>query len=244
MTQSALHLAAFWVAVLHFRRHGPDSECSLRFVVGLAAGAGLAHLAWAMLYLHEVLAQPGALLDPSTGYTVLAVPLGLLVTAIRAPAFYLSRALSALPLALAAARLGCLVAGCCRGAPFPYPGWGVSHHPTVPLEIVALVALHLWVRRAPPRFSTALVLGGFGAIRILIDPLRAAAPLGAPLFDTTAIAIGWTGIGVGHGLWEHGRAERSGSPTRRGTTSGPGRSPGRRASRRVGPTGSGHRTRV
>ena len=73
-------------------------------------------------------------------------------------------------------------------------------HPTALYEIAGLLALHGVVSRADARFSAPLVLGGIGALRLLIDPLRAAPPLGAPLVPPAAIAAGWLAVGGRPGL--------------------------------------------
>ncbi len=198
MMQIVLLFAAFWVAVFQFRRHGPEPKESLRFVLGLGLGAVLAHLVWALLNLPQVIQPPWAFLDPTTGFTVLAVPLGLLVTAAGAPGRYLSMALASLPLTLATARVGCLFAGCCHGTPLPFDSLRV--HPTSLYEIVGLLALHYVVRRAPARVRLPLVLGGLGGIRLLVEPFRAAPPLGEGLLPAWLLAAAWLGLGLGLAL--------------------------------------------
>ena len=119
---------------------------------------------------------------------MLFLPLGPLLLERSAAAF------ASLPLALAVARLGCLAAGCCLGTPTSAP-WAVAGlHPTALYEVAGLLALHGAVSRAEARFAAPLVLGGFGALRLLIDPLRAAPPLGAPLVAPTAIAAVWLAL--------------------------------------------------
>jgi hypothetical protein len=164
--------AAFWTALwLYDRRAGPRSA---RFACALLLGAALAHAGWLLLHapatwpaLHV---RPGLLLDPTLGFCVLFLPLGPLLLERSSAAF------ASLPLALAVARLGCLAAGCCQGARL--------------YEIAGLLALHVAVgsNRA---LAVPIALGGIGALRLLLDSLRAAPPLGAPLVPATAIAAAW-----------------------------------------------------
>ena len=165
--------AAFWTALwLYDRRAGPRPA---RFACALALGAALAHAGWLLLHapatwpaLHG---RPGLLFDPSLGFCVLFLPLGPLLLERSSAAF------ASLPLALAVARLGCLAAGCCQGARL--------------YEIAGLLALHGAVARGDARFTAPLVLGGLGALRLLVEPLRAAPPLGAPVVPAAAIAGAW-----------------------------------------------------
>jgi hypothetical protein len=198
-------LLAFWVAVLGYAAHGGDGRYAARLVAGLALGAALAHVGWALLHLSEVLVQPRAGLSPAVGYTVLPVPLGLLVTAPwRAPRAqreaHLAAAFQALLLALCAARLGCVLAGCCHGTPTALP-WGVAIgggpalHPTALYEMAGLLGLYACLRRTPARFAPGLALAGFGALRVAVEPLRAAPPLGPTTVSPALLGAAWIGIG-------------------------------------------------
>lgn len=171
---------AFWTALALYR-----GDRMLRLAAGLALGAALAHLGWALLYLPQVLAHPWALLYPFTGFCVLFVPLGLLVCAPHADAFRV------LPAALVVARLGCLAAGCCPGTPSALP-WALSGlHPTPLYEVAGLLGLHAAARRLPAPWVIPFVLGGFGLLRLGLDPLRAVPPLGAPALPAAGIAGLW-----------------------------------------------------
>jgi len=224
---------AFWVAVLGFLRsagraggagegdmsraaganRGPGfSRDACRHVLGLGLGAVLAHLAWALLHVRDVAAHPEALANPAVGYTVLALPLGMLATVPwRAPArrrtAYLAAAFVPLPFALAVARLGCLAVGCCHGTATELP-WGIPLtgsvaglapvasaatrvHPTALYEIAGLLALGLAVRRAPRVWVAPAVLAGFGALRLAVEPWRATPPLGPPTVPPSLLAVGW-----------------------------------------------------
>ena len=178
--------AAFWTALwLYARRAGPRP---IRFACALALGAALAHAGWLLLHAPAtwpaLRARPALMLDPSLGFCVLFLPLGPLLLE-RSPAAFAS-----LPLALAVARLGCLAAGCCQGAPTGAP-WAVAGlHPAPLYEIAGFLALHGGVVRAPA-LAVPVVLGGIGALRLLLDPLRAAPPLGAPVVPAAAIAAAW-----------------------------------------------------
>ena len=199
--------AAFWTAVLAYRGRAPDPGLAPRFVIGLGIGAALARFGWAALHLPALLAQPALVLSPATGFTVLTLPIALLLVApsrsrASARSSFLAASLGSLPLALAVARLGCLAAGCCHGTPTLLP-WGVAIdagalrvHPTPAYEIAGCVALWLVVRALPPIWIASVVLIGFGLIRLLVEPWRAEPPLGAPLVAPSLLAAAWMGVGV------------------------------------------------
>jgi hypothetical protein len=216
--------AAFWTALFLYSRRARPVQ-SLRFACALALGAAFAHVGWLLLHLPEtwpaLRARPGLLFDPSLGFCVLFVPLGPLLLE-RSPAAFAS-----LPLALAVARLGCVAAGCCQGIPTAAP-WAVSGvHPTAVYEIAGLLALGGAAARADARFAAPVVMGGLGALRLLVDPLRAAPELGAPVIAPAAIAAAWLG-GAATLAWaraarartpRHGNA--TGSATRTATATPP-----------------------
>ncbi len=183
-----------------------ELEGQAKFLCALVFGALAAHFGWALLYADRIVATPEALFRP-TGWSVLFVPFGVLVAAPWGEASqrrqrYFRSAAASLPLALATARLGCLAAGCCHGTPTSLP-WGirlggdaVERHPTALLDIGGLVLLHLLTAHGSPRFRVPIALGGFGVLRLVIDPWRAAPPLGAPWFDARWIARLWVGVAV------------------------------------------------
>ena len=183
--------AAFWTALFLYTR-GARPARSVRFGLALALGAAFAHAGWLLLHAPAawpaLRARPGLLLDPSLGFCVLFLPLGPLLLERSAAAF------ASLPLALAVARLGCLAAGCCHGTPTSAP-WAVGGlHPTALYEVAGLLALHGAVSRAEARLAAPLVLGGIGALRLQIDPLRAGPPLGVPIVAPGAVAAGWLAL--------------------------------------------------
>jgi hypothetical protein len=180
LLHSALLCAALWTAVSLYRGGRP-----LRFVAALAAGAAFAHLGWARLHWAAVAGHPAALLDPTLGYCVLFLPLGPLLLAPEAATW------RALPLALAVARLGCLIAGGCHGVA---AAWG--SHPTPLYEVALLLALHLAVRASADARAAAVFLAGFGLARLTVEPWRAAPPLGPPTLDPALLAALWTGVGL------------------------------------------------
>lgn len=167
--------AAFWTALWLYRGQRP-----LRFVAALALGALLARAGWALLSL-PALGSPAALLDPGAGLCALFFPLGPLLLAREAAAF------TALPLALAVARLGCLAAGCCHG-----PAGG----PLPLAEIAAMALLHRAAACLPPRQVMPAVLGGLGLARLGLEPWRGPSPLGAPLVPPAALATAWLALGA------------------------------------------------
>jgi len=194
-TTYAIHLlilcAAFWTALALFvRGHGSGRRWDdLRFLAGLVLGAAFAHFGWALLNLPAVRDHPDAWLNPAVGYSVLFVPAGVLLLA------PWSAAMKSLPLAVAVARTGCLVSGCCGGIPTSLFPWGF--HPAPVYEIGLFVALHFVLRRLRDDLVIPAVVIGFGSIRLAIEPLRAAAPLGEPWISASWIAALWIALGVG-----------------------------------------------
>jgi hypothetical protein len=183
--------AAFWTAIALFvRSHAPGRRSDdLRFVAGLALGTAFAHLGWALLNLHAVRDHPEAWLNPAVGYSVLFVPTGVLLLD------PWSSAMKSLPLALAVARTGCLVSGCCNGVNSAWIPWGF--HPTPVYDIGLLVALHFAIWRVRDDLVIPAFLVGFGSIRLALEPLRAPAPLGDPWISPLWIAAIWVVVGVG-----------------------------------------------
>jgi hypothetical protein len=174
--QLAAWSAAFWLALrLHARSRATSPA---RFALALLLGAVLARAGHALLW-----SRPQHGLAAGEAVSVLFVPLGLLLIGAGPGAF------ASLPLPLAVARLGCLAAGCCRGA----------CGERLPLyEAAFLVALHGVLARgtlaaAPERFAWA-----FGGLRLAQSPWRPrveTAPLGG--FATPeAVALGWIAIGA------------------------------------------------
>lgn len=195
--------AAFWTAVVAFGRQPRPEGCELRFLVGLALGAWMAHLGWALQHLDR-LPSVSLLLHPA-GFCVLFVPLGpLLVVPWRAAASvrdgYLGSSLAALPPALAVARLGCLAAGCCTGLPLTRTFGPVLRHPTPLYEILALLGLSWVLRRLAASWQAPIALGGIGLSRLAVEPLRAASPLGEPLVANEILAMAWLSVAVVLGL--------------------------------------------
>jgi len=185
---------AFWMAIVVYLRRGGEAESGTRFVAGLALAGASAHLGWALLHLHDAMAHPRALLNPAVGHSVLFAPLGILALAPGSRAArerYLAAALGSLPQAFAVARLGCLACGCCHGTP------GVFTADAIPVcEIAGLLTLAGWTRRLPAAWVGPATLSGFGTLRLVTEPFRAASPLGEPLIAPTALAIGWIAVGA------------------------------------------------
>ena len=205
--QLSAWLAAFWCAVLAYRFSAGASAAAERYVAGLVLGAWFAQCGRALMDPLALLDEPLSLLNPQNGVSVLFVPLGFLVvaswrTSPHERAAFLARALPTLPLAFAVARLGCVAAGCCGGTSTSVP-WAIPSaggegrvHPSPVYEIALLVLLHALVRRAPVRGRAALVLGGLGAIRLALEPLRAhSAAIDAPI-SAAWVALAWVAYAV------------------------------------------------
>jgi hypothetical protein len=208
----AAHFAAFWVALALYLGRAEDDRDAVRFLVGLAAAGAFAHLGWVALHARVALAQPELALDVTRGFTVLFMPLGLLLAApwggpsARREAF-LADALGALPLALAVARGGCLLGGCCGGE-------ADAAHPVPLYEIAALLALHAAARSVPAALVSGLVLAGFGAIRLALDPLRPLPPIGPPAVPAALLAAGWLAAGAVLGARALAGGTRGAAPQR------------------------------
>jgi membrane protease YdiL (CAAX protease family) len=147
-----------------------------RFALGLWLGALFGHVGWALLHLGAFADRPERVLQVGA-VSVLFVPLGPLCVA------PWRESLAALPLGLAIARLGCLPFGCCYASV-----WGALP------ELAALVGLQGAAWRQP-RLAPAIVLCGFGALRLASLPLRVP-PTPAPWLDPAWIALAWIAVGA------------------------------------------------
>jgi hypothetical protein len=168
--------AAFWLALWVYARRSPDRR--LRFALALGLGALLARAGHSLLW-----GEPARLLHPGEGFSVLFLPLGVLCLSPDAAAF------ASLPLALALARLGCLPAGCCRGA---------AGEPLPLFEAAALAALHPLLARGDPEATAERFALAFGAVRLAQAPWRPhAAQAGAGAFATPElVALCWLALGI------------------------------------------------
>jgi hypothetical protein len=192
LLRDALLCLAFWIALFSFPRGG------LRMVVALALSAFFARMGWAILHGPALMGTPitGWLFEG--GACLLFVPLGpLAVWRLRrslvpgaraqhevAGDEWLASACRALCPAMAVARLGCLVAGCCHGEPgglidVGLPGWAPIRHPTPLYEIAIWLGLLGVLARTPPAVLPAVFLFGFGLARLVTEPLLAASWLAA-----------------------------------------------------------------
>ena len=176
--QAVLLVAALWAAIWLYRGERP-----VRFLLGLVAGCVTARLGWALFQLTVVAQYPTSILGLSAGYTVLFFPLGPLLFAPEDATW------RALPMPLAVARLGCLVAGCGGGTDAP---WGSQ--PTALYEAAWLLILHFSLSRSVARAAAPLFLMGFGLGRVVITPLRAAAAEGDPVLSPLLVSVGWMGF--------------------------------------------------
>ena len=172
--------AALWTAALGYRGARP-----FRFLAALALGALCTRLGWALLHGPELALDAATLLAPGAGYCVLFLPVGPLVLARESAAW------RALPLAVAVARTGCLVGGCCGGVE---TAWGRA--PTALTEVALLLGLHRAVCGVPDPRRAGVFLLGFGLVRVLVEPWRAAPPLGDPSVPPTLLALGWAASGA------------------------------------------------
>lgn len=194
--------AAFWAALLLALREPGGRAHAGRVALGLALGALLAHLGWGALHVAALREAPSTWLDPTRGYCILFVPIGVILAAPRRGAArraFLEAGLGALPLAFALARLGCLLAGCCGGLPTEL-SWAIGgRHPTPLYEATACAGLHGVLSRLR-RGRAAVALGGIGLARFAVEPWRASPPLGPPAVPPEWLALLWVGIAawLGH----------------------------------------------
>jgi len=144
----------------------------------------------------------------------------------------LDTAAPALALGIPLVRSGCLGAGCCYGAPSSLP-WavvytdpraqaaagvplGVALHPAPIYEALGALALGLYLlwrlgHRANPGEVFAIFLAGYGALRLVLSPLRGDAP-------ALPGALAWAAIAcAGVALWFWLRSPR---PLAAGRTKG------------------------
>jgi hypothetical protein len=150
---------AFWTALLGARAQLASAADAARCVAGLALGA--------------LAARAGGLLF---------APFGLLLAALlrargTARARFLGATLPTLPLAFAAAKLGCIAAGCCAAAG---------------AEALGFAAVWAALRATPAEPRGALALAGIGVVRLAALPLRPEARASAWLAGGwLVLAAGW-----------------------------------------------------
>lgn len=174
---------AFGVAlVLH-----AESQTPSRRALGLLAGAAAAHVGWLLLHLDRFEDPAAAVVAAWSGFSLLFVPVGVLGVTRNASLF------RALPTALATAKTGCLLAGCCPGVPL-----GPAADPLVPIaawEILGLLALGEIVARSPERHVVGCTVVGAALLRMAAEPWRAPPPLGATVMPIALAAAGCALIG-------------------------------------------------
>ena len=196
---SFFHAAAFWLALAFFS--GPFRT---RFVVGLLLGGALTRVAWAGFHFSLWLEAPWSLIDRSGGFSILGLPLGpLLVTPfLSAPGagqVYRAAVTRALAPALAVARLGCVVSGCCGGR----VGAGGLAHPVAIYETVFWIGFGFMVHRVSDTKAAGLGCVALGGIRLALEPLRSEPPLGPPDVDVSGVAALWILLGVAALCFDH-----------------------------------------
>jgi prolipoprotein diacylglyceryltransferase len=197
--------AAFWVALAGYCLRERDPALRQRAIVGLVLGALAAYAGWALLHA-DTLARAGwsAALAVSSA-SLLFVPFGVLAAAPRRGdprrTRHLAASFAALPLALAVARVGCVLRGCCHGFAAS-PPWGVAHPalpaPVLPVplyDVAGLLLLFAVARRLAPEWIAPAVLVGLGLLRLALEPLRAPDPA-PPWLPVELVALALVAAGV------------------------------------------------
>jgi len=196
--------AALWATFLGFQAWGGAPEDAPRLAIGLLVGAALAH-GGAIALTPAPGASALAQLASPTGFSILFVPLGVLAAgawprgtggrkSVRASVF-LAPALGGLCLGLAAARLGCILEGCCGGRFCSAIGHAA---PTRWLEALGFVVLAFGSQRVSRRNVVPWVLAGFGALRLATQPFRLSGFAEASFTSIYAMAGAWVCAGL---LW-------------------------------------------
>ena len=177
MTRAVLQIAAwcaaFWLALWLHAQQTRDPRERMRFAWALGVGALLARAGHALFW-----GEPHNVAEPSAAFSVLFFPLGVLWLTPHAAAF------ASLPLALAVARLGCIAAGCCRGA---------AGEPLPLFEVSAWVAVHLALARSDPERIPERFAFAFGGLRLAEAPWRP--PVGA-VATPELVALAWIAVGA------------------------------------------------
>jgi hypothetical protein len=212
--QPLVWCAAFWTAWLGFALRDADPARRARFAAGLILGALACRSAWTLFHPPLLSNAPWAVLDPGGGYSVLGIPLGLLVAApARGRAAWQAAAFASLMPALAVARVGCLLARCCDG----------PEHPVALYEIAGWLALGRIARRVPAAQVAPIVLMGFGSLRLALEPLRDAPPVGEPWLAPQLLASAWLLLGAATAWRAAASSRRAGCTTRPRSRTAPGR---------------------
>ncbi len=211
------YMAGLWLAARQARRHGIDSDHVYNAgFYALLVGIVTARLGHAVAYFEVYRVDPLQLLSLSPGaFLFLPGVIGAVaMTAIYIyrhhlpPARMLDIFAPGIVLALAVASLGAFLAGQELGAlsdlPWAVDAFGVRRHPVAlyqALALALLLALLLWAdRRAALRSGqlALLALFGYAALRLFLEPLRAAGVLvgdGWRLVQIVALAVvvasGW-----------------------------------------------------
>ena len=195
------------------RGHLDPDRVRLPWAVAMALGLVLSRFAFALergLDWSEMLRPvPGGYILYGALPAIGVVPLWLRLRGLE-PGPYLDRAAPWLLLGLAPARLGCWLAGCCRGiaidgAPLPWHPSGLR----VPVSLLAalldaglgLVLLER-VRRGRSSGTAALALCGHATLRTLLDPLRERS------VTQTGVALPLLAWGLGR-FWQSERGRRT-----------------------------------
>ena len=186
--QISLLLGAFWVATLRMVRQGGRE--APRLALGLVLGALMTHVVWCLAHAPSTTLL--SWLDPTRGSTLLGLPLGALLAAPwrRGPARaydFLATSWLALTPALAIARLGCLVAGCCPGVELPVELF----------EALAWLIASWLLTRLPRVWVPGAFLLLFGTVRLCLAPLRVPDPHASQaIASSEVIAASWIAVAV------------------------------------------------
>ncbi len=216
-------LLTYWIAG-RFYPDKPVSDIYFTSVIGGVVGARVLN---AFIRLPEIAAGRLTFFDALLGGGVFlgGMALGFLIflTLLRRHGIPIGAgvnlAFAGVPLPHAVGRIGCLLGGCCYGAPTDLP-WGITYtseiahrlmgtplgvplHPTPIYEVIvelslALICLRLWFLRPKPYAIAAVWFIGYGSARFLIEFVRGDFRGGFLFLSTSQwISLAFIAIGVG-----------------------------------------------
>lgn len=225
-------LAGWALAIWIGRQKDPDKPWSDIYFYPLIGGVVGGRIFNALLHLDDILRGRIGLLDALLGGGVFlagfVIGVGIFIALLRYHRIDMGDgfniAFTGVPGAHALGRVGCLLGGCCYGAPTDLP-WGITYHsevahrlmgtplgvplhPTPLYEVVVEltlfgIGLWLWYHRPRPFAIAAVWMTGYGLARFAIEFVRADYRGGFLFLSTSQwISVGLVAVGAS---WIAGR---------------------------------------